>query len=62
MVEAELPAPVSGFSPIMIAAQRGWARSFKALAEGYIRALNALGFTPQEGALMPMQVWSIFCP
>eukprot|EP00750_Incisomonas_marina_P019766 INCI3620.1.p1 GENE.INCI3620.1~~INCI3620.1.p1 ORF type:complete len:1345 (+),score=155.30 INCI3620.1:181-4215(+) len=59
MVEAELPAPVSGFSPIMIAAQRGWALSFKALVEGYIRALNDLGFAPQEGATMPMQACNI---
>ena len=58
MVEAELPAPVSGHSPVQLAVMRGWTLSFKALVEGYIRAITKLGFAPEEGAAFPMQVWA----
>ncbi len=55
-VEAELPAPVDGLSPVQIAVMHGWPQSFRLLMEGYTQAIVNLGFAPEPGALLPMQV------
>ena len=56
MVEVELPAPVSGHSPIQICVIRGWNKCIAALLGGYTQKLLSLGYAPEEGASLPMQV------
>ena len=56
MVEVELPAPVSGHSPIQICVIRGWNKCIAALLQGYTQKLLSLGYAPEEGASIPLQV------